>query len=126
MAVSTSGAAGAHAAGNELTLWAALLAGPIAWTFNQGVGYAVVKPLCAGGATYLLWALGAAALALSVAGALMAWRLAGRIGRNAAEHGGTPRDRSYFMALLATAFNLLLGVLIIASLIPQFLLSPCE
>jgi len=35
-------------------------------------------------------------------------------------------DRSYFVAIVAIGMNLLIAILIVTSVIPQFLLSPCE
>jgi hypothetical protein len=35
-------------------------------------------------------------------------------------------DRSYFVAIVAIGMNSLIAILIVTSVIPQFLLSPCE
>jgi hypothetical protein len=40
-------------------LWPAFFAGPFAWPLNEGVAYVVMKPLCAGAASYLLWLIAA-------------------------------------------------------------------
>lgn len=106
-------------------LWAAFLAGPLAWTFNQGVGYAVMKPVCLGSATYLLWLIAAIALCVTLVGAWTGWRWVRRL-RTANEDGEHGPDRTYFLAILTVAFNGLIAILIVASLIPQFVLSPCE
>ena len=107
-------------------LWLAMFAGPAAWAFNQGVGYAVMKAVCASGNPYVLWTMAIVSLALAVAGGWIGWWWLAQFRSNAVDDGGTGADRSYFMAVLAIALNVLIGVLIVTSLIPQFLLSPCE
>ena len=106
-------------------VWAAFCAGPLAWTFNQGVGYAVMKPVCIGSATYVLWLIAGIALCVTLFGGWTGWRWLRRL-RTAKEDGGNGPDRTYFLAILTVAFNGLIAVLIVASLIPQFVLSPCE
>ena len=55
MALTASGRAWLPGAGPSLVaLSGAFFAGPLAWAFNQGVGYAVMKPVCAAGATYVI------------------------------------------------------------------------
>ena len=108
-------------------LWAAFFAGPLAWVFNQGVGYAAMKPICAAGAaSAVLWLIASAAFCVAGVGAWMAWRSLLRASQVTADDGGTVRDRTHFVAILAFAFNGLIGLLIITATIPQFLLSPCE
>jgi hypothetical protein len=107
-------------------LWAAFFAGPFAWALNQGAGYAVMKPVCAAAAPFVLWLLAAASFGIVAAGAWIGWRWLRLLQAQASEDGGTAPDRSYFLAILSVALNGLVGVLIAASAIPQFLLSPCE
>jgi hypothetical protein len=108
-----------------LVLWGAFLAGPVAWTLNQGLGYAAVQPACAGGLTPLLWLIAAGTLILTGTGGWAAWRKVQRLHSTSRADGGEERDRSYFLAMLALAFNALIGLLIATSLVPQFFLSPC-
>jgi hypothetical protein len=108
-----------------LLLWCALLAGPFGWTINQGVGYAVMKPVCAGAATHVLWSIALVALVITAAGVWLGWRCLRQL-RAATEDGGRPADRSYFLAIVGMSFNVLIALLIVTSLVPQFLLSPCE
>ena len=107
-------------------LWSALSAGPVAWTVNQGVGYAVVKPVCGGPGPPVLWAVAMLALILTVGGIWLSWRLLGQLRESASDDGASVLDRSYFMTVVAMGLNALIAILIVASLIPQFLLSPCE
>ncbi len=108
-----------------LLLWAAMLAGPAAWTIDQGLGYAGVKPSCFGGSDMPLLLISALALAITAAGGWLAWRCFRSV-RHAAEDGGRVVDRSYFMALVAIGFNVLIALLILTAAVPIFVLSPCE
>ena len=103
----------------DLTLlWSAFFAGPFAWTFNQGLGYAVMKPTCYGSASYLLWLIAAAAFAMVAGGAWTGWQWL--------RQPGSASDRTSFLATLTVAFNVLIGVLILTAALPLFFLSPCE
>ena len=107
-------------------LWAAFFAGPFAWAFNQGAGYAVMKPVCAADTPYVLWLIAAVSFAIVAVATGAGWSWLRMLHERATEDGGNAPDRSYFLAILTIALNGLIGVLVIASAIPQFLLSPCE
>lgn len=107
-------------------LWTAFFAGPFAWALNQGAGYAAMKPVCAAAAPYVLWLIATVSFAIVAAGAWTGWRWLLALRTQATGAGGNVPDRSYFLAILTIALNGLIGVLIVASAIPQFLLSPCE
>ena len=106
-------------------LWAAMLAGPLAWTIDQGLGYASVKPSCAAGTVSPLILYTAVALGIIAAGGSAAWWCLRRL-RHANEDGGLVVDRSYFMAVVALGFNVLIGLLVATATIPMAVLSPCE
>jgi hypothetical protein len=66
------------------------------------------------------------ALATAVVGAALGWWTLEKIGAAANEQGGRTRDRSYFLAVVAIGFNLLLVLLNLLWAVPAFILSPCE
>ena len=105
-------------------LWSAMLAGPVAWAFNQGAGYAFVKPACLGEDTPVLWLITAVALLIAATGGYTAWRFR----RTFHSHSDTSDagDRNRFLATVALALNALIVLLIFTAAIPQFVLSPCE
>jgi hypothetical protein len=108
-----------------LLLWLGVLSGPAAWALNQLIGYALVKPVCAGNAGHMLVLVSAGALALVVTGAMMSWSCLTKL-RQADEKGARQEDRSYFMAVAGLALNVLIGLLVLTAATSPFLLSPCE
>jgi len=107
-------------------LWMSFCAGPIAWLLNQGIGYAVMKPVCRSADVSALWLIGAFTLVLACLGAWIAARCLLMLRDGATDTGGRAIDRSYFVAIVAIGMNSLIAILIVTSVIPQFLLSPCE
>ncbi len=107
-------------------LWMSFFAGPVAWILNQGVGYAVMKPVCSSANVYVLWLIGAFTFILASVGAWAASRCLLALRDGATDEGGGVIDRSYFVAIVAIGMDSLIAILIVTSVIPQFLLSPCE
>ena len=108
-----------------MLLWFSFLAAPMAWALAEVISYALMKPVCFGDATFALTAINGAAFALVIAGALVGRACLAKA-QGASDDGGRDVDRSYFMALVAIAFNALVGLLIVFATIPHFVLSPCE
>jgi hypothetical protein len=111
---------------NLAVLWMAFCAGPCAWALNQGIGYAVMKPLCAGAANDVVWLIAAVSFAIVIMGTWTGWRWLRVLRTTAIDDGSAGSDRSYFLASLTIAFNALIGVLILAAALPPLFLSPCE
>jgi hypothetical protein len=107
-------------------LWASFFAGPVAWIVNQGIGYAVMKPVCSAADVSALWLIGSFAFILAGAGAWTAARCLLALRDDAIDEGGRVIDRNYFVAVVAVGVDALIAILIVTSVIPQFLLSPCE
>jgi hypothetical protein len=107
-------------------LWVSMLAGPIAAALNLQLGYALVKWACATRRTDVLIVMTIGALATAVVGAALGWWCLEKIGAAAKEQGGRTIDRSYFLAVVAIGFNLLLVLLNLIWAVPAFILSPCE
>jgi hypothetical protein len=105
-------------------LWASVLSGPAAWALNQLIGYALVKPACAGSAAPALTFVSAGALAIVVAGGWTAWWCFGQV-RNAREDGAEPEARSLFMSMVGVGLNALIAILILTAAVPPFV-SPCQ
>jgi hypothetical protein len=106
-------------------LWLSIISGPFAWSLNQLIGYALVKPVCAADTPFALTALAAGTLGIALLGAWTGWGLFREL-RDAHPKGGRPEDRSQMLAIMGIGLNLLLGLLILVSGVQPFFLSPCE
>ena len=110
---------------NPLALWFAILAGPIAWAVEEGLNYAFNQHACSTGHFYVQWTVCACTFVLALSGAWVARMEILRTGQQN-DDGGTPRDRSWFMARLGLASSLGFSLVIIALTVPHFILSPCD
>jgi hypothetical protein len=81
--------------------------------------------VCFADARLTLIAISAGALLLVTFGAILGGVCLAQA-KGGTDEGGRTIDRSYFMAIIGTAFNVLVGLLIVFATIPQFILSPCE
>lgn len=113
-----------HDTRDLIWLWSSFFAAPFAWTFNQGLAYAVMKPVCAAAAAYALPVIAAAAFLFVATGAFVATRYI--LARREIAQADSHKERGYFLAVLAVSLNGLIGLLIIDSMIAQAFLSPCD
>lgn len=119
---------GAHSSEEPVSiaaLWWGILVGPTAWALDQGVSYAIDQHACSTGHFYLLHVASAAAFLFALTGALVAWRQLICV-RNGSEEGGSPRDRSWFMAWLGILMSLVFALTIVALAVTKIVLSPCD
>lgn len=114
-----------HFEPNPLLLWYGILAGPAAWAFEEALNYALDQHACSTGHLYVQWVVCFCALLIALSGALIARMEIGRTGEQS-DDGGTPRDRSWFMARLGLAASLGFSLVIVALMVPHFFLSPCD
>jgi hypothetical protein len=94
-------------------LIAAFLAGPLGWVVTQGAGYAAVKLIALVG------------VLVCGAGAWLAWRRMFSLRPVAMDDGPRDIDRSYFIAVVAAGFNVLIALLIVTTVTSQ-LWGRCE
>ena len=106
-------------------LIAAFMAGPLAWAFTEGAGYAAVKPVCAGGSPIVLGLIALAGFLVSAAGAWLGWRRMAALRPVSTDSGSTDVDRSHFIAVVATGLNVLIALLILTTVTSQ-LWNRCE
>jgi hypothetical protein len=119
---------GAHSSDEPVSvaaLWWGILIGPAAWLLDQGMSYAIDQHACSTGHFYLLHLLSAVWFLMALTGALVAWRQLGPV-RDANDEGGSPRDRSWFMAWLGILMSVLFALTIVALVVPKLVLSPCD
>ncbi|HVL66508.1 MAG TPA: hypothetical protein VM364_04510 [Vicinamibacterales bacterium] len=108
-----------------LTLWSGVLLAPIAWALNLSVNYGLATFACSGPWAAALHVSALVALALSVAGGLIAWRLWTTLAR-VPDDEGTRAARSRFMAAGGLGLSVLFGVLIVAQWLPTLFIEPCR
>ena len=106
-------------------LWWGILIGPTAWALDQGVSYAIDQHACSTGHFYLLHLVSAVSLFLVLTGMMVAWRQLAAV-RGGRDEGGSPRDRSWFMAWLGILMSSVFALTIVALAVTKVLLSPCD
>lgn len=106
-------------------LWCGILIGPAAWVIDQGLSYSLDQHACSTGHFYLLHVITACCVVLALTGALVAHRQLRRVPEGQ-EDGGTPRDRSWFMAWMGILMSVEFALVIIAMAVPKIILSPCD
>jgi hypothetical protein len=110
---------------SPLPQWYALLIGPLSWAADLGIGYANVYHACSTGHYYVLHVISLITLIVALSGAFVGWQEFQKV-RDGSDEGGTPLDRAHFMALLGIAASIGFALVIIATAVPRFVLSPCE
>lgn len=106
-------------------LWAAVLAGPLAWLLAFNLQYALVRVACTGGTTLPLHVVALVALVLTAAGVWMAWTEWRRIGGGPDPEGAGTAPRARFMCVLGMLAGALFGLAILAQWLGTLFLNPC-
>ncbi len=111
---------------SPLGLWLALLAGPTAGSLQLSVNYALVKWACASGGEWVLTAIAAVLLVLSLGGAgLGALHLVG-VGEQHAVARTWSAESRRLLAATAIGLDALIAVFLVNTLIAFAALTPCE
>jgi hypothetical protein len=106
-------------------LLAGVFAGPVAWATDLVISYVLVDPACKGQHVVALHATTFVALAVTAAGAVIAWRSLLQTPQRPTD-GGDPIDRARFMAVLGLASSAFFGAVVIAEAIPRWVLDACR
>jgi hypothetical protein len=114
-----------HEPVSTAALWWGILIGPTAWALDQGISYAIDQHACSTGHFYLLHLASAAGFLLALTGVLVASRLLASV-REGHDEGGSPRDRSWFMAWLGILMSAVFAMTIVALAVTKIVLSPCD
>jgi hypothetical protein len=102
-----------------------VIIGPLAWGADLLISYALVYHACSSGHHYLLHVVSAVCLAVALSGALLSWRQFQQV-RRGNDEGVSALDRSHFLALLGIASSIWFTVVILATALPRWILSPCD
>jgi hypothetical protein len=111
---------------DTMWLWFGVLAGPVAWMLDEGLSYAITQHACSTGAFYELHIISVVCLLLAISGMFVARRQLTLVPSGADDEGGSPRDRSWFMARFGIACSAGFALVIIALMVPKIILSPCD
>jgi hypothetical protein len=114
--------------GSDPVPWliAGVLLPPFAWLLDMQVSYSLVKWACATHRTPILFMMPIFSLTLVAVALWMSWSSWHSVRRDADQDGGRAVDRSYLLALAGMAMSALFAALILVSLAPRSILSPCE
>jgi hypothetical protein len=110
----------------QAALLAGFFAGPVVWGLTLQINYSLVKWACLGGRPSVLSAFFVIALTLVAGGFWLSWRAWQRVRQHANITGGTPVDRSYFLAVSGMWLNALFALLILTSSALPFIVRPCQ
>lgn len=113
------------APGAMLSLWTAVLLGPIAWALNLTIAYVLSAFACSGAWTLSFHAGTFLTIALSAAAGRLAWRLWRQTGESSASEGSRT-ERSRFMAIAGIVLSAFFGFAILTQWIPTFFYDPCQ
>jgi hypothetical protein len=100
--------------------WALLLAAPLAWSASQLIMLWLTHPVCQGKPRAAIWVVGGIGAAVAVAAGAVAWRA---LGRRAEAAEGAAVDA--FMLKAAMGTSAIFALVILLSLAPVGLLTPC-
>jgi hypothetical protein len=98
-------------------LWTTVLAGPIAWSLSLAIMFWTTRSVCHGGSRNSLLTVGIICALLSIAGGILAAR--------GFKQPLARFEFSHFMLGLAVGASAVFALVIVLSLVPIFLLSPC-
>ncbi len=106
---------------SSFALWCGILAGPIAWAINLQLRYALVPWACSNGSRWTLTVISIPLLILSLVGGFLSWQ-----GWVLGDDETLVPKRVRFMALGGLMLSAVFALAIVASVIPDFFLSPCN
>ena len=107
-------------------LWVGILAGPFAWAFDEVVGYSATAHECSTGTMLLLHSLTVGCLAACLIGLWAAWKAESTLRVNQGEVQVARAQRIHFMAIGGMILSVGFAMVILATAIPKWMLSPCD
>jgi ABC-type Fe3+-siderophore transport system permease subunit len=97
-----------------MRLWSGVFAGPFAFALVFELKYALVDYACRNRAQWLFWIFFLGGMAICAYGVFEAWR------------GMEPSPRARFMGLSGVALSTAFAVFIVALMVPDLFLRPCQ
>jgi hypothetical protein len=106
---------------SSLPLWSGILCGPVAFAINLQLRYALVRWACTHDSRAVLIWIAVPLVVICIAGALLA-----RTGLTVGETETANPMRVRFMAYGGLMLSAIFAITILASMIPDFFLTPCD
>jgi len=110
----------------DFILWSTIAAGPLLWMVSFGAGWSMAWWACIWNWTPGMVAVSAAAMALTVAGAFVAWTQWRRIGQSLPGEAGGAIPRARAMAIGGVALNIGSFLVILTQIILQSMIGACQ
>jgi hypothetical protein len=108
-----------------IELWAGVLLPPVAWALHLTLTYMLSAFACDPPWVFSFHVVSILALAMSLYGGWIGWRLWARV-QDGPENEGGSVGRSRFMAISAVALSALFALVILAQWFPSFIIEPCR
>ncbi len=110
----------------DFALWTGILAGPIVWLISFEANFALAPWACVFQAKIALYIVSIVALAIAAASGILAWRQWSALGREWPGPGGAGLPRGRIMAIGGVLLSAMFFLVILAQVIPELVLAPCE
>jgi hypothetical protein len=111
----------------DVALWSGVFAGPIAWLIQFQTRYSLVPWVCATQHRFVLHLVALVFLAVALAGGVLSWGNWVRSGKQwPSDTEDESAGRKQFLALLGIMMSGIFALVIIAQIIPAFLIDPCQ
>jgi hypothetical protein len=110
----------------DLILWVTMLAGPAFWLCSFQAKFSFNTWTCASQTKSPLFLFALTAFVLTAGAGLLGWRQWRALDKTLPEESGDPTARSRFMAIGAMTFSVGFGLVILAQMIPDLILDPCQ
>lgn len=104
----------------------AMLAPPVIWLLHLSISFSLVRAACVSGSKSMLHLLTAGAFILIAGAGWLAFVFLRRIGQGPVDRGDVLRTRRRFMALSGVVFAVLFTILLVATEIPNLVMSSCS
>jgi hypothetical protein len=108
------------------SLWAGILAGPLAALVQLQANYALVLWVCGTGQAWALHAVSLAALLVAAGAGLLSWRNWQRAGADWDDEGAGVLPRSRFMSAVGMFVSAHSALVVIAQWVAVFVYSACQ
>jgi len=117
---------GARSASEYALQLIGFLGAPTVWALEFIISYAITQHACSTGQHWELYLLSLISGSLAGGATFIALRNLRLTSEKDSSDGGTPLDRTRFMAISGLMISAFFVMVIIAEAVPRFILSPCD